>query len=531
MIEILPTTNDIITKEIIFFIPKEEWVNLLWIQLYFIQEDSEICMREIQIKNTVQVSGNEMYDAITGSGNIYETVRLVDNQCCLIANDDGLSTVAFSPLTFYNSNPIGFQYLFRLFFVGSLFLFLLFFLYSHTFSQFLPIMGIGIFLITLPLKISYNTWGMIIMALTIIIYYIKNRPRNLTWHPIFYILSGLFFLNIIGLIYTSDFQNGIKRLDTTIPFVLFPFLFSIVSFSTKNVMLLLRLFIWIIIAFCGFGLLSYITIIPEFDWNTLYRDSKLYASILLIWPAHAHPSYFSTIIIMAIPIAFYLRFQDKKEITIVELCLGVLLPVIFTVLTGARIGLVIIPFLLFFAYFFYCRLKPILKWGLVGLGVIILCLFIYKFPKVDDRFQDPIRKDLRTIAVEAIKEKPILGWGTRYVSPLIRSEDTKELLGIETPYSFNQFHNQYLENMVQFGIPGILILLLLFGWMLYLSIRYKDYLLLSLLTIYVLFFWTESALFTFKGIVPFTFWLCFLVATQKQRLGDRNEKLNEQVNQ
>ncbi|MDR2036287.1 MAG: O-antigen ligase family protein [Bacteroidales bacterium] len=234
---------------------------------------------------------------------------------------------------------------------------------------------------------------------------------------------------------------------------------------------------------------------------------------------------------MAIPIAFYLRFQDKKEITIVELCLGVLLPVIFTVLTGARIGLVIIPFLLFFAYFFYCRLKPILKWGLVGLGVIILCLFIYKFPKVDDRFQDPIRKDLRTIAVEAIKEKPILGWGTRYVSPLIRSEDTKELLGIETPYSFNQFHNQYLENMVQFGIPGILILLLLFGWMLYLSIRYKDYLLLSLLTIYVLFFWTESALFTFKGIVPFTFWLCFLVATQKQRLGDRNEKLNEQVNQ
>jgi hypothetical protein len=276
--------------------------------------------------------------------------------------------------------------------------------------------------------------------------------------------------------------------------------------------------VWTVIAFCGFGLLSYATIIYGSDWNMVVRNGKFYAPLLLMWPAHWHPSFDSTILIFAIPVACYLRWQDRKNISGVELCLGIFLPGIFSVLAGARIGIVIIPFLLVLAYIFYCKYKPALKWGIIAAGVMVSVFCPIRLHDWGKQFEDPVRKDLRTMAIDAVKEKPVFGWGTGYVSPLIRSEERARNAGLEEPYALDQFHNQYLEDMVQFGIPGILLLLLLIGWILYLGLQNKDFLMLSFLIIYLLFFGTETALANSKGLVPFTFWLCILVSTQKIRL-------------
>ena len=205
----------------------------------------------------------------------------------------------------------------------------------------------------------------------------------------------------------------------------------------------------------------------------------------------------------------------EKQITMVEMLLGVLLPIVFTILCGARVGMMIAPALLGLGYLFYCKFKPVIKWGLVVAGMVAMGVVFHLFPNVDDRFADPIRVDLRKTAISAIKEKPVFGWGTGYVSPLIQSEERAQSLGIETPHQFNQFHNQYLEDMAQFGVPGILILLVLLGWILWMGVRTKDFLLLSFLAIYGLFFWTESALIVGKGVIPFAFWLCFLMGNRK----------------
>jgi O-antigen ligase len=255
--------------------------------------------------------------------------------------------------------------------------------------------------------------------------------------------------------------------------------------------------------------------VPELTWNMVFRDSKLYAHLLMMWPAHPHPSYLSSILLMAVPIALYLRYHDEKQITMVEMLLGVLAPIVFTVLGGARVGMMITPALLILGYLFYCKFTPTLKWGLVAAGVVAICVILHLFPNTGARFSDPIRVDLRKTAISAIKEKPVLGWGTGFVDPLIQDEERAHSLGIETPYPFNQFHNQYLEDMVQFGVFGILILLVLLGWILWVGISEKNFLLLSFLAIYILFFWTESVLFVAKGVMPFTFWLCFFMANRK----------------
>ena len=440
-------------------------------------------------------------------------------------------------LFYQSSYLLGFPLFFRLSLLIILFI-LIFFLTKQAPTQRFLLFTIALFLASIPLKIDYTNYFTALMLFTMLIAFIRDKSRRFAWQPIFYVLCAMYLMDLIGLCYTDDFYSGFKRMDRGILLVLFPVIFSMIHFTRKHIVLLLRFFVWSAIVFSAFGLLSYATVVPELTWDMIFTDSKLYAPLLMMWPAHPHPSYLSTILLMAIPVALYLNsfqfvvssFQfrvfsfefsvSSSKFKMIETILGISLPIVFTVLSGARVGMVIAPILLLLGYLFYCKLKSVIKWGIVVAGIVASGILLYVFPKVDDRFVDPIRMDLRKTAISAIKEKPVFGWGTGYSKSLIHSEERAHSVGIETPYDFNQFHNQYLEDVVQFGIPGILILLVLFGWMLWVGVREKNFLLLSLLVIYTLFCWTESALYVSKGVVPLAFWLCFLMSNRKWNTDD-----------
>ena len=475
--------------------------------------DSILTLSSIHLKGLASVSPKNIMNTLWWQDGLNFEYDSINNTLTSYIKNGIPSTFPVGLSMFYEPRFIGLQLFFRLSFFAVL-LFLLFFLYRQASGQQIILLSIGLFLASVPLQLNYTNWTMIAMSLSMIMAFIWNKHRQFTWQPIFYVLCAIYLMNIIGLLYVDDFKLGVRRLDAILPFVIFPVIFSMIQFTKKNTILLLRFFVWMAITFCAFGLLSYATIVPELTWNMIFADSKLYASLLMMWPAHPHPSYLSTILLMAVPVALYLRFHDGKQITVVEMLLGIFLPIVFTILGGARVGMMIAPILLGLGYFFYCRFKPGLKWGLVVAGIAVIGMLLHLFPKADDRFVDPIRMDLRKTAISAIKEKPVFGWGTGYARPLIHSEERAHSLGIETPHDLSSFHNQYLEDMVQFGIWGIVILVILFGWILWIGIREKNYLLLSLLTIYLLFCWTESALFISKGVIPFTFWLCFLMTNQ-----------------
>ena len=498
-------------QTITFPIPPKQIGDIGCFCLFIGKQNINIYLKEIEISNIFKADAHEIKKSLDLVSNTCpHEIQLINGQYYLVFLNNECG-IFISSQIFSNSSPTGFQLFLRLFFFATL-LILFFILTKQTPTQRLLLFSVALSFATLPL---YKDYSMAHMILIMIIAFIYNKSRRFKWQPIFYVLCAVYLMNVIGLSYTDDFTLGIKRLDTNIVLVLFPVVFSMTQFLKKNIILLLWFFVWSVIAFCAFGLLSYATIVPEFTWDMVFRDSKLYASLLMMWPAHPHPSYLSSILLMSAPVALYLRYQDDKRITVIETISGILLPIVFTILAGARVGMVIAPVLLCFGYLFYCKFKPLLKWGLVIAGIAAVSVMLHLFPKTDDRFVDPIRADLRKTAISAVKEKPVFGWGTGYVEPLIQSEERAHNLGIETPYQFNQFHNQYLEDLVQFGIPGILILLVLFGWMLWIGISEKNYLLLSFLTIYVLFCWTESALFVAKGVAPFTFWLCFLMTNRE----------------
>ena len=530
-----------------FLFTQKEWSQLVWVQLSA-KDVAEINIEQFYIKDIVKLDAKNILNEITTWKNNVNIDLYKDNmsEITLLSRKSNVNNeffVTLSAPSFYKYQPISFQLFFRLSLLATFLILILIFLKQVPIQRFL-LFTIALFLASIPLKMNYTDYPMGFMVLSIVIAFIYNKPLRFIWQPIFYVLCAIYLLNVIGLSYTGDLKTGLKRLDTTVVLLLFPVVFSMIQFTKENMILLLRFFVWSVIAFCVFGLLSYATIVPEFTWNMAFKDSKMYAPLLMMWPAHPHPSFLSTILLMAVPVALYLRYDSSFkfqvssfkfqvclrrslrssgltslkaspfQFTVIETLLGVLLPIVFTILCGARVGMVIAPVLLGLGYLFYCKFRPVLKCGLVVAGIVASCILLHLYPKADDRFVDSIRVDLRKTAVSAIKEKPVFGWGTGSAKQLIHSEERAHSLGIEVPYDFNQFHNQYLEDWVQFGIPGILILLVLFGWMLWVGIHEKNYLLLSLLAIYMLFCWTEAALFVAKGVLPFTFWLCLLMANR-----------------
>ena len=472
--------------------------------------DSVLYVSSIRLKNFRKYNPKDILNNIWWqSGLMFE----LDADSKMIKSPVNSEVPGIFPVGVYTSNirPIGIQLFFRFLFVTSLFAITLILLKNASTQRFL-LFFIAFFLVTLPLKLHLNNYAAGIMVLAAIVAFFRNRPYRFTWNPIYYVLCAMFLMNVIGLLYAAEIRHGIERLERTLSIVLFPLAFSIMQLSKKNVILLLRFFVWSGIAFCAFSLLSYFSLIHEITWNMVFRDSKIYAGLLLPTPTHPHPSFLSVILLMMIPVSLYLRYDNGKQITLIEMLAGVAFPVVFTVLSGARVGMIIAPALIGLGYMFYCKFKPELKWTIVVAGIITAGVFLYLSTDLRQRFSDPIRVDLRQTAISAIKERPVFGWGTGAARTVIQSEERAQKIGIESPHILISFHNQFLEDTVHFGIFGIAIIITLFGWILWIGLREKQFLLLSFFVIYVLFCWVESPLFTTKGVLSFAFWFCFFIS-------------------
>ena len=285
------TEVDISPNSICFSIPRKEWLNLSWFQVHIQQTCNQaIFINEIEIENIVSSEYHNFRKVMAPIGNtvVNDTIINGEYYCILQKPNIDKPQVSFQiPSNLYNFRPISFQLFLRLSLIATLFILICIFAMQAS-TQRIILISVALSIALLPL---YQDFSMAHMILTMIIAFIYNKSRRFAWEPIFYILCAMYLMNIIGLSYTADFKMGIKRLDTSIVLILFPVIFSMIQFPKKNVILLLRFFVWAVIAFCAFGTLSYATIVPELTWDMVFRDSKIYAPFLMMWPAHPHPSY------------------------------------------------------------------------------------------------------------------------------------------------------------------------------------------------------------------------------------------------
>ncbi len=504
---------------IFFSIPEQKWAKASKFYLPVYQDSTiTLCFDKMIIKN-VSVINAKNISSVTWLKDLSLKKENKGKQDIYIMHPgNNEAVIVFFPPLFYQSRPIGLQLFLRLSFCATL-LFLIAFLFKQSSSQRLLLSSIAFFLACLPLQMEWSNWTLGVMGGISILAFILDKERKFRWQPIFWVPVAIYAFYLLGCLYAEHKADAYKELDSSVAFLIFPVIFSIIQLKRENINLLLRFFIRVMMIFCIFGLISYATIVPEFTWNMAFRDSKLYAPLLLMWPAFPHPSVTAMVLAMAVPVAIYLRYQAKNT-SMVEMLLCLCLIMIFSMLTGARVAMIVVPLLIGLGFLFYSRIRPIFKWIMMGMGVLGCIWMLQRYPGLETKFSDPIREQLRETAMDRISQKPVFGWGTGSMRQIIASEETAHRLGYEAPQDVNHFHNQYLDMAVQYGIPGILLILGLLGWCLVLAFKNKDFLLLAFVVMYGIFMIVESPFTGVKTIQPMMFWLCFFVATQKMRYND-----------
>ena len=200
------------------------------------------------------------------------------------------------------------------------------------FSYYLYIFGIFLLAVSLPFSKFLMSISEIILLLSWlsagnIFDKIKLFAKNKTA----LILSSVFILHLIGLMYTSDFHYGIEDVKKKIPLMLLPLIFSTSAPLAKNIFE--KLLSFFVLSVVVASLICFYVLLGYADKQILQPQQ---ASIFI---SHIR---FSLLISMAVFILGYFFIQHKSFVVKVSFSLLIIWLILFLIMTESTTGLVCI---------------------------------------------------------------------------------------------------------------------------------------------------------------------------------------------
>jgi O-antigen ligase len=324
-------------------------------------------------------------------------------------------------------------------------------------------------------------------------------------HPLVYGWLAVYVVRVVWLLFSNNPQNGLRWIDTGLPFILFPLLFQYLPWNErilKTVLVFFVRFTWLFCAVTLFTVAWHSIDVPVNmkEW-LLHPKSYPFA---YTWTNYDQPSFLCVIYLMALPAGLYLK-RKYGAVSTVEIITLIIVEAAMLAFTGARVGFIILPVLLLWMLFYRISFKrKMVAVGALGIlaGAMVMALLGWQ-NQFTDRFKDPARIQLWETAMASIKEKPLLGTGTGGMDAVIGTPEMTEKIGQTLSYP----HNQYLGEVMHFGIIGATALFGTLAYLLVWAFRKKDFLLQSLLFILFIFMFTEMPLDSHKGINFFLFFI------------------------
>ena len=351
---------------------------------------------------------------------------------------------------------------------------------------------------------------------------IRTRKFYFQWYSVFF--AAMFLLRIFALLRQPEIK--FSDIELSLSFILFPLIFSLIKIDEKQWKNIQKM---VVVGFAVFLCVIIYNYIVHIYLQGLFRESlafaKGYYPLYLKKPFTIHPSYLAVILAPSIPMCFNLASKAKKNWQ-QWLWLSFVPVLIFVVfIIGSRIGLIICAGLVILcsAYFFK-KLNWVSKLVLI-LGFLV-AIGVFRISTINYT-EDPIRKEMNQFAIEKIKAKPFFGYG--YNAQLEQVRQLDESSGYPILQSLDDdtkahFHNQYLEELFQFGFIGFLPFLLLLFYLFYLGIKNRDIYILSFLLIYLLFFFVDTVDTRVKGIMPMMLLIALIMNIM-------NEQTNRKISQ
>lgn len=392
--------------------------------------------------------------------------------------------------------------------------------------------------ISLPFSMKVNSACIILLLIN------WFSHRKLSYRTIsFQVLLPLFFVHIVGVFYSANQSQAFFELEKKISFLIFPLVLSgspVLRPDQIKRILLAFVAACALAAVISLSNATYLFLtsghIEQFFYHPLTKIIDMHAIYMAMY------SCFSIFILLR----YYGHHLYSKRIAPLVLLAAILgFLMCFTLLLSART--VIVGFLLILlvgTVIYGVHQRQMVRSFLLSLlTVFIFLALILLLPNNLERFKEAInygnqysiekqyggrstRELIWSSSFALIKENPLVGVGTGDAQDELqrfywKDNDKNSPLLYRPEITYNA-HSQYLQTLIELGIPGIGCLLLCLLLPSYKAFQQKNFLLLAFVSLFAFSCLTESMLSLNKGIVFFSFFLSLFAAAGEvaQEAGD-----------
>jgi hypothetical protein len=354
----------------------------------------------------------------------------------------------------------------------------------------------------------------------------KNRYFKIhkNWY---YLLFAYFIWHIISLLWAPDFLEGLYSLRQYTLFVFIPLVFSCIKLNKEKIDGVLVVFarsmmIFTIVSLSMWIYKSYQLNVPLSEWLIISKKiiggTNVY-KIVYSWCNYYHPTYIAVSLCMAQAIYYY-RTSTKvngTSVHYVETLLFVILIGLLIVVTQSRMGLVIWLTINFFGVGYLLRTTK-LKYPYYIAAVAIMLVGSYcSYDKIQTFIYDVQRVQNIQTAVYFIKQHPLLGSGIEGIRGEMANHEVAIELGYSKPNAnLGNPHHQFIGDLMQTGVVGLLLLTIIMISLAYDAIKSKSWIYGMFWVISFVLMQIEMPFYLHKGVIFFSLFACLLSMQAQQ---------------
>lgn len=386
---------------------------------------------------------------------------------------------------------------------------------------------VALFCVTAPLKNNFNSLSIILLSVFALLVLVINKHFDKKLFLKFTPLILFFVLTLFSTFYSEDIETALKLVSRLLPFILFPFVFSIIHLKRPHYEKVLKIYVFWMLAVC---LYSHSQVLIKLYNNNdvlfnLFNNHYSYMS-LANDTTDMHTTYYSYYVIVAIVFLMFFLFKESRfKIKVLYLVLLAYFT-FFVFHVSARTPIFVLFLFYNFSILYYFFQKKKIKQG-----VFVLLLFyfissiaIYNVRITRYRFQhlfgftyaggihhdDGIDKLKQWKASIAANNNLLFGNGIGDANNDIFSSYLDYDLKKYADREYNA-HNQFIQTYVALGLLGVIVLLFLFFYYFHLFYKSKQFMPVILLILMFILYQTETYLQRHHGIVMFCFLVCLFM--------------------
>ncbi len=386
---------------------------------------------------------------------------------------------------------------------------------------------VTLLLLSLPYDRFYSHIIFISFAVHTLIHLKKERLKHaVTWTNL--LLQSVFFLTLLGIIYSSNRPEGFNELDRQAFILLIPLLFSLSTLDFRKYRYpLLRVFTWGCAATVGYLYLHAMATIGYYDLSFTRLFSHAFINHNFSNPIGIHATQLAMQVAIALVFSLCALLSAKTwPLKLLHSCCCVLLLAGIIQLASKSVFAALLLIVNFGIP--YLVLAGRQRKTYLGIFLVISVLVVAGIFNVENyriRYLTELKKDLRRVDEDRLTDPRFARWGlaleVAVESPIIGHGSGTEVELLKSRYFENRFyrsyladfdaHNQYLSFFIKFGVCGLAVYLFTLAFGFRMALAKKDVLLCAFVTVFAVASLSDNLLSVNKGILFYSIFFSLLV--------------------